>query len=382
MNWYCITHNIQRGPMTLDAMRALITSGSLTPDTYVWTPSFGADWRAAGNVAELFPSLAAPTTPPPLDGATEHAPRVLLALAHARVRMFSLLFNPFSLGTWLRYFFFIMMARMSPLSDLGGRLMQLQQPDQANATVVPATQLLHLAAQRLVTKYDTFLAAPFSEQLSTGALALLVPILSVAVSLYISSWGVFLFLHGWHNPRARLQESFLNSRYYIAGYLKWKFLYTIPLLLIFLTGIAYIFTTIILPFGRGQPLPTPTLATQLATLATLASIFLLAFINFLTDQFIAPILFWRNPDIPRAFALLWRCISSHPLTFLRFLLAYFIFMLAASFFFVVLLPAGQTNASLPVLFLLPILFVPFFTLLRGFALFYLVQWRSDLTQNK
>jgi hypothetical protein len=328
--------------------------------------------------------VASPPTPPPIDGETEHPPRVLLALANARARMFVLLFAPFSLGTWLRYFFFIMMARTNPLksfSELAARLLQLQQPAQG---VKPesAAQLPRLMAERLATKWDAFIAAPLSEQLTTGSLAVLVAVLSVFVSLYISSWGAFLLLHGWHNPRARLHEAFLHSRAYIAPYLKWKCLYTIPLLLIILTGVFYIFITNLLPLGRGELRCFGTVMPLLVTLVTLGALFLLIFLNFLTDQFIAPLMFWRNADIPRAFALLWRCVSNHPLAFVGFVILYAAFMLAASVFFVALLPVGQGNASLPALFLLPILFVPFFTLLRGLALFYLSQWRPDLTQNR
>ncbi len=389
MNWYCITNDIQRGPMTLEAMRALIASGTLSPDDYVWTPDFGQEWREAGNVDALFPHLAAPVTPPPLVGATESEPRVLPAFASARNRMFALLFQPFLLGTWIKYLFFIMMARMNPLPNF----VNVSQPVDAGAAAsdpVTSAQLLEKVtheltkvAQALAGQWDAFVAASFTQQLLNGAGYCLLLVLSIFFSLYICSWGVFLLLHSWHNPRARLHEAFLFSRAFVPGLLKWKCLYTVPLVAVILAGAAMLFARLVLPYGRTLELPPDwreivRLASGLITIPFIA----LMVINFVVDQFVAPMVYWRDADVRRGLRLWVRCVCAYPLAFVRFILVYVLFMVLAGIVAVVVLSAGGGGApSLFKLIVLQVALIPLFLLLRGFSLFYLVQWRPDLTHD-
>ncbi len=92
------------GPVGIDEVRAAVLDGRIAPDTAVWNPSYGQEWRAAGLVAELagtwremerrrvagIAATAAIGTNPPRQAFAESARLVAAYLLH-----------PFSIGAWL-----------------------------------------------------------------------------------------------------------------------------------------------------------------------------------------------------------------------------------------------------------------------------------------
>jgi len=386
MTWYCITHGFQRGPMTLDAMRALVAKGALAADDWVWEPGLGADWRRAGNVPGLFPAAAAeePGQPlgQPLPPAAEGgAPSVRAALSHALGRMFQMLFKPFAAGVWMKFCLFIMMARMNPLSELAARVLQtVREPGDPAPEYGP--QLALGLAQRLAAKWDAFAAAPFSGRLSDAVLAFLVLALTLVLALHVGGWGVFLLLHGWRNPRARLLESFSGIRGSTGAFIRWKFAYTLPLAAVFLAGAFVFFKEAVLPFSRGVLVDAAEPRVWGSFLVWGGALALLSFVNFLTDQFAAPLMGLSGGSVRGAFALVWRCAAQHPWPFARLVLAYGVFMSLAAFFPLAAMAQAQTgNAGALGLVLLCAGFVPFHVLMRGLALCYLEQWRPGLVKG-
>lgn len=65
--WYYVGHYGQLGPLTLEQFEALIESGVIERETYVWAQGM-SDWVPAKNVPELqgaFPQVAPSSAPPP-----------------------------------------------------------------------------------------------------------------------------------------------------------------------------------------------------------------------------------------------------------------------------------------------------------------------------
>jgi len=393
MTWYCITHGFRRGPMTLDAMRALAAKGALSAEDWVWEPGLGAEWRKAGRVAELFPKQAEPvarTEPPPqpeplplpLPRMGEgDAPSVRAALSHALNRMVQILFKPFAAGVWLRLFLFIMMARMNPLAELAARVMQVtRNPD--DPAMEPA-QLARFLALRLAEKWDALATATLSGRFADAAVVLLVLLLTLVVTLHVSGWGVFLLLQGWHNPQTRFAEAFNRSRGFTRAFIRWKFVYTVPLVAVFLCGMFVFFKEAVVPFSRGAVVDASGPRVWGSLLALGGAMALLTLMNFLTDQFAAPLMWLRGVGVRAAFALVWRCAARQPFAFARLAAAYGVFTALASLFFTAsAVSQAQTgNPNVLGLFMICAGYVPFHVLMRGLVLFYLAQWKPGLARR-
>lgn len=64
--YHVAVNGSQQGPYGVDALRGLVTNGSLTPETLVWAPGM-ANWTAAKDVAEVNALFG--MVPPPIPGA-------------------------------------------------------------------------------------------------------------------------------------------------------------------------------------------------------------------------------------------------------------------------------------------------------------------------
>lgn len=61
-DWHYGDNGGKIGPVTADELKFMFQQGKISPDTLVWTGSFGADWRKYSDVSDLYGS----DTPPPL----------------------------------------------------------------------------------------------------------------------------------------------------------------------------------------------------------------------------------------------------------------------------------------------------------------------------
>ncbi|MCE5326111.1 MAG: DUF4339 domain-containing protein [Planctomycetaceae bacterium] len=62
--WFCNIAGNQSGPVTLEALKAMVSQGQLDASHFVWRPGM-EQWAYAGTVAELFPEGSPPPLPYP-----------------------------------------------------------------------------------------------------------------------------------------------------------------------------------------------------------------------------------------------------------------------------------------------------------------------------
>ncbi|WP_111431521.1 SPFH domain-containing protein [Rhodobacteraceae bacterium DSL-40] len=62
--WHIAEGGATKGPFTQLELEKMVAAGSLTPETYVWTPG-SAGWAHAGKIAELAPIFSQIPPPPP-----------------------------------------------------------------------------------------------------------------------------------------------------------------------------------------------------------------------------------------------------------------------------------------------------------------------------
>ena len=61
--WHVAVDGKATGPYTRDELGRMAGEGSLTPDSYLWTPG-GPDWQRGRDVGELADLFSAPPPPP------------------------------------------------------------------------------------------------------------------------------------------------------------------------------------------------------------------------------------------------------------------------------------------------------------------------------
>lgn len=66
-DWYYTQGGQQKGPVTREAIGQLAATGQLRPEDLVWTQGMAA-WQPAGQIAGLFPGIAAIPPPIPTQG--------------------------------------------------------------------------------------------------------------------------------------------------------------------------------------------------------------------------------------------------------------------------------------------------------------------------
>ena len=152
VSWYYSVKGTRKGPVTWEGIRAAVESGDLTPQDFVWSPSFGTDWRPASSLTGLFPSLepepsaqtASPETvaPPALELPFEipkikspfsppesvaagvplkpERVRCLKSLGRAWHNTIILLFSTFSLRRWIVFAVCLMLTMIAPPGPLTG----------------------------------------------------------------------------------------------------------------------------------------------------------------------------------------------------------------------------------------------------------------------
>ena len=207
-NWYYAVDGVRSGPVTLDELRGLAEAGAVKRADLVWQPEFGAEWRSAGEVRDLFAPDEPPVPPAPEEGAEPDVPLLgttgmrpsgLDAVSQAFGRMVSVLFRPFDITRWFSIGFCAWLAHIGTGASYNfnqrgaGSLGSFkQQFDQALDKCVPLSADL--------------------TKISVVAVAVLFVLLFALLFCKLRSRGDFMFVHRWYRPDATIGQCWWASR--------------------------------------------------------------------------------------------------------------------------------------------------------------------------
>lgn len=152
VSWYYAVKGTRTGPVSWDEVRSSVQSGVLGADDFVWSPSFGSEWRKASSLTGLFPppepektvqdapspdeaatrldfalhieEAKSPFTPPTAsaDGAVQAPEKVrcLQSLGRAWQNTKTILFSHFSFRRWFIFSLCLMLTMLTPPNPIAG----------------------------------------------------------------------------------------------------------------------------------------------------------------------------------------------------------------------------------------------------------------------
>lgn len=152
VSWYYAVKGTRTGPVSWEELRNAVQTGKISSDDFVWSSSFGTEWRKAASLTGLFPEpepAKADTTPPRLDetpptlaftlqvneakspftppettaeGAVQAPEKVrcLQSLGRAWHNTQVILFSHFSLRRWFVFSICLMLTMLSPPNPIAG----------------------------------------------------------------------------------------------------------------------------------------------------------------------------------------------------------------------------------------------------------------------
>lgn len=394
MDWFCIINGDQRGPMGLDELTALIRTGVLKPDDYVWTHVFGDQWRLVRDVPELQPA-AAPQAPAaaaapevmdarpvfqtPLLGVHGQRPSFSDAMHAAWAYMVRILFKPLDLALWFGLGFCAWVATLG-----GSAGLDLPAPGDINLDKFKAQPTLETLREALQQGYNDMLAQLQSTGVPWVALCMLLGLLMLVwtvVACWLRSRGAFMLLHRWHHPHATVSQSWERGR--VLGHSLFVFRLCFGCAMAVLAGLVSLGATfsVVLPLVHGIGLTQPILLwTFLWILALLLVAAAWGTVNMMVEQFVTPIMYWRRVGVMEAWRPVLALCNERPAAVVIYLTLYPLLAFAV---LVAVLAAGLATCCLGcVLLLIPflgaVLRLPMTVFLRGVGIHFLRQWRPDL----
>lgn len=400
MEWYCIVTGSQRGPMSLDELRALVRDGTLKPEDYVWNESFGEQWRRMRDVPELAlpPPLASaaapapeldagfvPVSSTPLTGVPGSRPFFALAMQQAWDRMKDILFRNASFARWMGMAFcvWISIIGMNEPNLAGEALIGRAQPDPAllrskiEACTTPDQMMnIYVDVLNQTTERARELLTP---KLIGTALAIWLVLL--AITCWLRARGAFMVMHRWHHPDATIAQSWAVG----SGLGRSLFLFRLGFGLIMgvltvVIGIDF-HVHVFAPLLGGAAF-TGALATRGCLLVMGISLVLTVWITvaILVTHFVVPIMYWRRVGLLAAWRAVMEFCNERPGAMTIYFTMYIILVHVA----LAALALGMccTCCCVSYLLILPflngILLLPATIFFRGLGISFLRQWRPDL----
>jgi len=394
MPWYCIANDTQRGPLSLDELRALIREGTLHSDDYVWNESFGEQWRLARHVPELalLPDLPAsepassplPGEPTPLTGVPGNRPSFSLALQQAWDHTREILFRHTSFLRWMGMAFcvWISIVGLYEPNLAVEALIQKVQPDQAvlQAQIQSCTapdQMIALLLNVSEKSKDRVLALLTPERVRVAACAWLA---LAIVTAWLRARGAFLVMQRWHAPDATLSQSWAAGRR--VGWSLFQFRLIFHTLMAMLTVVLWLdlAVRVYAPMLRGAGFAGPMAGRGFLLLLGLSVVLTLWMtVTLLVNHFAIPIMHWRCVGITEAWRVVVEFCNERPGAMTIYLTLYVLLLhllLAAA---CCLCCCGRFLFFLP--FVNGILLLPATIFVRGLGISFLRQWRPDLERG-
>ena len=390
-DWYCGIDGRRIGPMHLDDLRALVARGAMRPFDLVWHPSFGENWRKAIDVPELefpppggmppplpFPKpepVQAPTTP--LCGVQGNRPSAVETGARAWRRMKAILFHPFSFVRWCGIALAAFFASVG-----GGGSINIKGDPLTLARQLQSIHLSELTTQDLVNFARDALSTDPATAIISLPLSIAFSLLFLLLFCWVRANGTFMLLHKLHRPDAFWGEAWRVGR--PGGIVKSLFLWRVAIgavvsvatLLVIGGGALFGYKTI---GGSDEPLAWLSLIVAVGSiLAALGAIYSL--VLSLTDQFLVPIMYWRQVAVRKAWKTFCELCAQYGGAIVRYYLLLFVWKIAAGFALlgIMLITLGAYFFLLLIPFVSALALLPVTVFFRSTGMEFLRQWRPDL----
>jgi hypothetical protein len=390
MDWHCITHGTQRGPMSFEDLQTLHRDGVLQPDDYVWNETFGDQWRRAREVPALTvhpPAL--PVTPPapttPLTGQHGQRPFFAIALHQAWDHMRQTLLRPARFARWMGLAFCVWLAMVG-----------LNEPylafDILAHQAEPDPELLQQIQSSTTPEQILGIYQEMVRQVMENVQALLTPdVIQTALAIWLllllaTGWlrarGAFMVMHRWLHADAPISQSWAMGA---AGLGRSLFLFRSAV------GVALFALTALLGQDFLANVWQPLLNSEpfIGPLATRAFVLSLAFsllatvwftVAILTTHFVVPIMYWRRVGVLDAWRVVLEFCNEQPAALTIYLTMYILLLHVVMFALLVgaCCTCGCINYLLLIPFLNGLLCLPATFFFRGLGISFLRQWRPDL----
>lgn len=350
------------GPISTAALREAAVAGEIAPDTAVWHPDFGAEWRAAASIPDLIPAwrererrrVAAVSAT-----AVVETVAPLRAFSAAIAFLFSRLFRSFSFLFWLTVALADLMASSRMFAGTGGESAFPAFAQGASPEVFAAAA---------VTAVRDNLAIVFEPRLSVAWLATV--LIYGIFSSYIAAKGRLLFVARVCFPDEPL--SLLWKRGIGRTASLWRFYFLLNVLL----NVA--FAWLLHRFCRASglsaaqgPLDFDTIAAAFATPSAflvpvaLALFAVVEFVRSCAFHFVEPVVFSLGIPVSAAARLLRRNL---PASLPRFAAFFAIVVAVRAAYFALVIATATLLPSSVLLPLAVLLLLPFDFLVRSFGI--------------
>ena len=388
MDWHCIVNGSQQGPLDPSELQAMVREGRLKPDDYVWTPAFGEEWHRMRDVPEFAPPPPAASDPiraepvfeTPLTDVPGRKPLFKAAMQQAWDRMVAILFRPFDLARWFAIGFCAWIATLSS----GGINLPTKGIDMKSLHANPTPEACR---DLLIQSYHNLLAELARVGISLVALLVICGAFMIfwaVVVCWLRARGAFMLIHRWHRPDAPVKECWAAGRH--LGQSLFAFRLAFGLLMFVCTilicvGAAF---SVVMPLLHGVGFTQTMQLWALGWLTALLTVLAIGTtVKLLLDHFVAPIMYWRRVMVFTAWRPVLALCNEQPAAIVIFLTLYPLLAFAAGLA-ALLLGCGTCGIGC-CLMLLPyigaVVLLPRDLFFRGIGIYFLRQWRPDLTST-
>ena len=401
--WFYAVNGERRGPVTEEEIKRLLRERILSPISLVWHPDFGQEWRTIRTVPTFMANQVITVnlqTTEPLTG----APRPVLhdgfvhfgskdsreripmgdipgenssawsALSHAFVYMKEVLFRSSSIAHWFSLGFCLW------ISQMGSRGLSVNPPIRIKPDEMNSLAAFKGMVDESLKSLSTSLSDP--EMLSGLAVTLLVSLAFAFLFLWLESRGIFMFLYRWYRPDASISEAWMQSRRNNRSFFLWRACYS--LVMIFFSAGLSVFL--------WKAVAEPYLAAGCVWQQTIEQPLMIAGFGFLTlslvglavkeilYDFVAPIMDAQDVGANEAWKAVFSLCNYHPLGVVGYFAVKAVCALAVAGGIGLLLVCTCCMAIIPLAmpFIGSVILLPVSFLFRGYSLFYLEGWRSEL----
>ena len=376
--WFYYKDGVRLGPITFDALKALVESKAVGPLDLVWCSDFGKEWLNVAQVEALkVKRFTAPSSHlqtkktasdfDPTLSSGSYCPSVAEAVEISWKWMKTVLFNPFSATRWFGIGFCAWLASFG--SGSGGNFQQRG----------ASSEDFKLEFDHLATKVVDFLSDPL--KLSGVTLFILFIGLLYVIILKLKSRGDFMFVRRWYSPDDTITECWHATLENANKFFAWRIRFYGVLLLISLINAGTLYINFLVPYVASEYLWDIMYVRSLVVSAVIAVIswFVLIAGESFGVGFVVPVLHWHNVSVARAWGKVFALCNQFPGAVMLYVLSLIGMWIGFVVIMIVVIILTCCIAVFPLMipYLGAVCLLPALFFFRGYSICFLAQWRDD-----